>query len=144
MLESYVLDSTATRHDMDSLALKYLGHKTIHFEDVAGKGAKQITFDQVALEQAGPFGQGFPTPIFEGEFWIEQQKIVGERHLKLTLSDQQGQSIEAIAFNIDTHIWPTSQRALAGIYQLSCNRFRGRETVQLIFDAIKPQASLNG
>ncbi|MEQ8517180.1 MAG: 5'-3' exonuclease H3TH domain-containing protein, partial [Chromatocurvus sp.] len=55
MLESYVLDSTATRHDMDSLALKYLGHKTIHFEDVAGKGAKQITFDQVALEQAGPY-----------------------------------------------------------------------------------------
>lgn len=98
----------------------------------------------LALEQAGPFGQGFPTPIFQGEFWIEQQKIVGERHLKLTLSDQQGQSIEAIAFNIDTHIWPTSQRALAGIYQLSCNRFRGRETVQLIFDAIKPQASLNG
>lgn len=55
MLESYVLDSTATRHDMDSLALKYLGHHTLHFEDVAGKGAKQITFDQVALEQAGPY-----------------------------------------------------------------------------------------
>jgi DNA polymerase-1 len=55
MLESYVLDSTATRHDMDSLALKYLGHSTIHFEDVAGKGAKQLTFDQVPLEQAGPY-----------------------------------------------------------------------------------------
>ncbi|MCK4585824.1 MAG: DNA polymerase I, partial [Gammaproteobacteria bacterium] len=47
MLESYVLDSTATRHDMDSLALKYLTHKTIHYEDVAGKGAKQVCFDQV-------------------------------------------------------------------------------------------------
>jgi DNA polymerase-1 len=55
MLESYVLDSTATRHDMDSLALKYLGYKTVHYEDVAGKGAKQITFDQVALEQAAPY-----------------------------------------------------------------------------------------
>lgn len=55
MLESYVLDSTASRHDMDSLALKYLGHKTIRFEDVAGKGAKQITFNQVALEQAAPY-----------------------------------------------------------------------------------------
>ncbi len=55
MLESYVLDSTATRHDMDSLALKYLGHKTIHFEDVAGKGAKQLTFNQVKLEEAGPY-----------------------------------------------------------------------------------------
>ncbi len=55
MLESYVLDSTATRHDMDSLAEKYLAHRTIHFEDIAGKGAKQLTFDQIALEQAGPY-----------------------------------------------------------------------------------------
>jgi len=55
MLESYVLDSVATRHDMDSLALKYLGHKTIHFEDIAGKGAKQLTFNQIPLEQAGPY-----------------------------------------------------------------------------------------
>ena len=55
MLESYVLDSTATRHDMDSLALKYLGHTTIHYADVAGKGAKQIPFAQVAIEQAGPY-----------------------------------------------------------------------------------------
>ena len=55
MLESYVLDSTATRHDMDSLALKYLSHRTIHFEDIAGKGAKQLTFDQIPLDQAGPY-----------------------------------------------------------------------------------------
>ncbi len=55
MLESYVLDSVASRHDMDSLALKYLGHKTIHFEDIAGKGAKQLTFNQIPLEQAGPY-----------------------------------------------------------------------------------------
>ncbi|KTT31865.1 DNA polymerase I [Pseudomonas rhizoryzae] len=55
MLESYVLDATATRHDMDSLALKYLGHSTIRFEDIAGKGAKQLTFDQIAIEQAGPY-----------------------------------------------------------------------------------------
>ncbi len=55
MLESYVLDATASRHDMDSLAKKYLGRETIHFEDVAGKGAKQITFDQVPLEQAAPY-----------------------------------------------------------------------------------------
>ena len=55
MLQSYVLDSTGTRHDMDSLALKYLGHKTIHFEDIAGKGAKQLTFDQIPLEVAGPY-----------------------------------------------------------------------------------------
>ncbi|CAO1668028.1 DNA polymerase I [Halomonas sp. NYA30] len=55
MLASYVLNSTATRHDMDSLALKYLGEKTISFEDIAGKGAKQLTFNQIALEQAVPY-----------------------------------------------------------------------------------------
>ena len=55
MLESYVLDSTASRHDFDSVALKYLGHHTIHYEDVAGKGAKQIGFEEVGIEQAGPY-----------------------------------------------------------------------------------------
>ena len=55
MLESYVLDSTATRHDMDAMAEKYLGISTIHYEDVAGKGARQLRFDQVPVEQAGPY-----------------------------------------------------------------------------------------
>jgi DNA polymerase-1 len=55
MLESYVLDSTATRHDMDSMASKYLGINTIHFEDVAGKGAKQLTFNQVPIDKAAEY-----------------------------------------------------------------------------------------
>ncbi|MBV1878569.1 MAG: DNA polymerase I [Pseudomonadales bacterium] len=55
MLESYVLNSVASRHNMDDLALKYLGIKTVHFEDIAGKGAKQITFDKVHLDVAGPY-----------------------------------------------------------------------------------------
>ncbi|WP_420554681.1 DNA polymerase I [Neptuniibacter marinus] len=55
MLESYVLNSTASRHDMDSLADRYLGIKTVKFEDIAGKGKKQLTFNQIELEQAGPY-----------------------------------------------------------------------------------------
>ena len=55
MLESYSYNSTASRHDMDSLALAYLGHETIHFEDIAGKGAKQITFNKVSIEKATPY-----------------------------------------------------------------------------------------
>ncbi|HEC12131.1 MAG TPA: DNA polymerase I, partial [Acidiferrobacteraceae bacterium] len=55
MLESYVLDSTASRHDMDSLALKYLGHKTIKYDEVTGKGKNRINFSEVPLEQAGPY-----------------------------------------------------------------------------------------
>lgn len=55
MLESYVLNSVATRHDMDSVASKYLNISTIHYEDVAGKGAKQLTFNQIDLEKASPY-----------------------------------------------------------------------------------------
>ena len=55
MLESYVLNSVATRHDMDSLAMLYLGEKTISFESIAGKGAKQLTFNQIELEKAAPY-----------------------------------------------------------------------------------------
>lgn len=55
MMESYVFNSTGTRHDMDSLALKYLGRQTTHFEDIAGKGAKQISFSQVSIEDAGHY-----------------------------------------------------------------------------------------
>lgn len=55
MLESYVLNSVATRHDMDSLAQYYLGLSTVHFEDIAGKGAKQLTFNQIPLDQAAHY-----------------------------------------------------------------------------------------
>ncbi len=55
MLESYVLNSVATRHDMDSLAREYLGESTITFESIAGKGAKQLTFNQIELDKAGPY-----------------------------------------------------------------------------------------
>ncbi len=55
MLESYVLDSTATRHDMDSLAKKYLGYEPVSFQSIAGKGKNQLTFDQIPLDQAAPY-----------------------------------------------------------------------------------------
>jgi len=55
MLESYVLNSTGSRHNMDSLALKYLGRQTTHYEDIAGKGAKQILFSEVPIEDASHY-----------------------------------------------------------------------------------------
>ena len=55
MIESYCYNSVSTRHNMDALALKYLDYKTIHFEDIAGKGAKQLTFNQIDIEKAGPY-----------------------------------------------------------------------------------------
>ena len=55
MLESYVLNSVGTKHNMDALAEHYLGHETIHYEDIAGKGAKQLTFNQIGLAEAAPY-----------------------------------------------------------------------------------------
>ena len=77
MLESYVLNSVASRHDMDSLASHYLNRKTIHYEDVAGKGAKQRTFNQVDLETAAPYAaeDADITLQLHEKLWSELGKI---------------------------------------------------------------------
>lgn len=73
MLQSYVFNSTATKHDMDSLSLKYLGHKCISFEEIAGKGAKQLTFNQIALEQAAPYAAEDAAITLQLYFYFETQ-----------------------------------------------------------------------
>ena len=91
------------------------------------------------LRDAGPWGQHFPEPLFEGEFYIVQQRIVGEKHLKLLLAvdEQRQQLIDAIAFNIDTHQWPnTHVDKIQLIYKLDLNLWQGRESVQLMVEAI--------
>ncbi len=77
MLESYVLNSVATRHDMNSTARHYLGRETIHYEDVAGKGAKQLTFNQVDLDTAAPYAaeDADITLQLHGKLWSELGKI---------------------------------------------------------------------
>ncbi len=92
------------------------------------------------LRQAGPFGQGFQPPLFDGVFHLVQQRIVGERHLKMVLAHpESGEEFDAIAFNIDTQVWPdASIRRVEVAYQLDVNFFRGRESLQLLVDAIAP------
>jgi len=87
MLESYVLDSTASRHDMDSLALKYLGHQNIKFEDVAGKGKKQITFDQVPVEAAVPYAAEDADIALQlhQKLWPELEKIPSLKKLLIEI-----------------------------------------------------------
>ena len=87
MLQSYVLDSSASRHDMDSLALKYLDITTVHYEDVAGKGAKQIPFNQVAIEQAAPYAaeDADVTLRLHQYFWPRLQAEPGLRALYETI-----------------------------------------------------------
>ena len=87
MLESYVLDATGSRHDMDTLAEKYLGLQTIHFEDIAGKGAKQITFNQIAIEDASPYAaeDADITLRLHQTLWPELEKHDGQRKVYQTI-----------------------------------------------------------
>ncbi len=83
MLESYVLNSTASRHDMDTLALKHLGKTTIHYEDVAGKGAKQIPFNKVTIEEAAPYAaeDAEVTLRLHRYFWPQLEGSAGLREI---------------------------------------------------------------
>ncbi|PRB77479.1 single-stranded-DNA-specific exonuclease RecJ [Pseudomonas sp. MYb185] len=87
-----------------------------------------------ALREAGPWGQHFPEPGFHGEFTLIQQRLVGERHLKMVLQPQgSSEVLDAIAFNIDPQIWPdpTIRRARL-VYSLDVNEYRGRQSLQLL------------
>jgi single-stranded-DNA-specific exonuclease len=85
------------------------------------------------LRAAGPWGQGFPPPLFDGQFELVERRIVGEKHLKMILKHPQGKQLEAIAFNQTAdHLLP-GQR-LHAAYRLDVNEYRGQRTLQLIVE----------
>ena len=92
------------------------------------------------LRNAGPWGQSFEETLFDGMFNVVQQRIVGEKHLKLLLETQCGSTmLDAIAFNVDLAIWPDATIKHARVvYKLDVNEFRGNQTVQLMVDYIEP------
>lgn len=98
--------------------------------------AQQISMQTAELlRDAGPWGQLFPEPCFDGEFAIVQQRIVGEKHLKLVLapSNHPELAIDAIWFNIDTARWPNPDaETVRCVYRLDINEFRGAENLQLM------------
>ncbi len=87
MLESYILDSVAGRHDMDSLSDRWLKHKTITFEEIAGKGKNQLTFNQIALEEAGRYAaeDADVTLQLHLKMWPKLEKEKGPRHVFETI-----------------------------------------------------------
>ena len=91
-----------------------------------------------ALRNAGPWGSGFPEPLFDGEFILENQKIVGERHLKFrAIEPRSGLAIEAIAFNVDLDSWPSTCDRARLAYRLDVNEYRGNRTAQLVCDYLE-------
>jgi single-stranded-DNA-specific exonuclease len=102
--------------------------------------AQEFTLDIAsALRLGGPWGQHFPEPMFDGHFGIIQQRLVGEKHLKLVLAiPGTGEIIDAIAFNVDLNVWPDDKvDQVEAAYRLDVNEFRGRRSVQLIVEDLK-------
>ncbi|GEK47662.1 DNA polymerase I [Bisbaumannia pacifica] len=153
MLESYVLDSTATRHDMDSLALKYLGEKTTSFEEIAGKGAKQLTFNQIALEQAAPYAcedvditlrlHQTLRPRLEGEGRLAEVLDTLERPLIPVLScmERHGVALDAQRLHEQSQELATRIQALeAEAYELAGREFNlssPKQLGQILFEEQK-------
>ncbi|MGB5444832.1 MAG: single-stranded-DNA-specific exonuclease RecJ [Psychromonas sp.] len=102
----------------------------------------QFSIEQAQeLRDAGPWGQGFPAPLFDGVFKMLQQRLVGEKHLKMTL-EIAGKAIEAIAFNVDISLWPNPMvKNVYCVYRLDVNEFRGNRTVQMLVEVLQPQES---
>lgn len=92
------------------------------------------------IEAAGPWGQQFPEPLFDNQFDVIEQRLLANKHLKMTLSfEEDGTLIDAIAFNINNEEWPNHQcRQIQAVYRLDVNRYRGRERLQLMIEYFQP------
>jgi single-stranded-DNA-specific exonuclease len=89
------------------------------------------------LKEAGPWGQGFPEPLFDGEFQLVEQRLVGSKHLKMMVKIESGVLIDAIAFNVDLTQWPNPQCSHVNLaYKLDINEFRGRTSLQLMVEGV--------
>lgn len=91
------------------------------------------------LKDAGPWGHSFPEPLFDNEFKIIQQRVVGKKHLKLVLMEpDSGLAIDAIHFNMNEDVWPNSDiEYIRAVYKLDVNEFRGKRTAQLLVEHIQ-------
>lgn len=103
--------------------------------------AREISIEMAEmLREAGPWGHQFPEPLFDGEFALLQQRIVGQKHLKMVLMDPaSGMAVDAIQFNTDLELWPNEGIArVRAVYRLDINEFRGQRNVQLMVDQLLP------
>ncbi|QDP00499.1 single-stranded-DNA-specific exonuclease RecJ [Thalassotalea sp. PS06] len=99
----------------------------------------QMTEQQCeTIEQAGPWGQNFPEPVFDNEFELVQQRLLAQKHLKMVVRFE-NQVFDAIAFNVDTTVWPDDQvRHVQLAYKLDINEFRGKRNLQLMVEHLEP------
>lgn len=152
MLESYVLDSTASRHDFDTLCEKHLNHHTIQFEDIAGKGKHQLTFNQVALEQATPYAaeDADYTLRLHQHFWAQLQALDAQRQLYETVEiplisvlstiERNGVKVDAVMLaqhsrELETRMQTVMEQAYAAAGQ-AFNLASPKQLGEILFDKL--------
>jgi len=119
-------DEVARHLSADDLTGKVLTDGELLAEDMTMELAQ-------SLRAAGPWGQGFPEPLFDGQFEVLGSRVVGEKHLRLTLRQPQGRSIEAIAFN-RAALQPAMGSRVEAAYRLDINSYQGNQTLQLVIE----------
>lgn len=120
--------------------------RQLNFADLQGQilsdgelDKKDLTIESAELvNEFGPWGQAFPEPVFDGQFRLLQQRIVGEKHLKMVLALSDSDEVfDAIAFNVDLKQWPTQAQNIKMAYKLSINEYAGKKTLQFIVDYLE-------
>ncbi|MCF2948365.1 single-stranded-DNA-specific exonuclease RecJ [Paraglaciecola aquimarina] len=133
----------AFEQTFNQLAEEYLKDKPLAGELITDGELQTADFSLAfaqTLKNAGPWGQGFPEPLFDGEFQLMDQKLVGTKHLKMVLKHQSGLLIDSIAFNVDLQLWPNPRcQSVSVAYKLDINEFRGRTSLQLMVEGLVAQ-----
>lgn len=126
----------------DEEVRQHLGPEDLHREILSDGSLSEEELDLSVAEElryGGPWGQGFPEPLFDGVFDVVNRRIVGDRHLKLTLRLPEGsQQVDAIAFNTVDDDWPVSVEKVELAYRLDVNEFNGRRSAQLVVEHVRP------
>jgi len=131
-------DLDTFREALNSVVAETLSHQSperIQDSDGALAAGEMNVELAEQLSAGGPWGQQFPEPLFDGRFSVKRHRIVGEKHLKLSL-ESDGKEIEAIAFNVDAEQWLAQPlESIGALYRLDINDYRGDRTVQLVIDS---------
>lgn len=136
--EAHLDDFQQALNQAIAVTLNHQPPQRIQDSDGALKAEELTLAVAEQVTQAGPWGQQFPEPLFDGEFAVRHHRIVGEKHLKLSL-EFDGTDVEAIAFNIDVADWLENPlQRLGALYRLGINDYRGDRSPQLVIDSFWP------
>ena len=132
--KDFVAFKTAFNQELENLLDPHMLEQVIYTDGSLPADCLTLQFAEL-LEQAGPWGQQFPEPLFIGDFEVLDQRVLGARHLKLLLqAPASEQAIDAIAFNVSAEILGSKLSNLELLYRLQVNEFRGVRSVQLMIE----------